>query len=844
MSTFLWSLANLILQGATVVPEFVVTTGGELRSQKSSVTGSANQKGAYIVSWLDSRDGGSPMSWTQAYLQYVPASGLPQKPNSHLNTSLSFLYPVISSSVVLFDDAMALTSTTCQRRGIQNDSIGIIVENAILRLWNAEQGFDGSPLAEFVLPLKAPLLCHYSTDLCLGIQNQASSSSDTNRMLFQRFQRSGQLIADTVFIDNGTVTSVTINDAGDFAVAYKSYPSGAFCFRRYTADNSALGEAVVFDPKTTSLALAGDPKGTLLCAWVEYGEDYNYYIYTRRYTSANTPLGSKQLIFESGNMNPGKLTLVKAQQGGYLLCYNLFDTYMLDFSDSLYGVLLDSYGVIKGGAFTINQAEGSTSGIFEFWTTASKDGYTAAWIEDNVVFTRPISSSGILGAELTVSDDQLGYHAQWNESVLEPQSGFFVHWKEGLSHFDAQGLPTIPIWKMDTLKCTYPSLGLDSNFYLSFLVQNRDSVYVQRFTKEGAPEVPARGMGSLGGKKCRQTAVAAGKDSEGVVFWSQAVNTYNVRLYGQRFGADGSKTGVAFLVDSFYNRGNLRAFMFEDGSFVAGVAQASSGAYWLHFYKASGEKEMDVYATDWSTYQSGTTMISNSKDRIVVAGMNLLSDTLFFKVFDRQFNQIGGRQFIATSHLFHAEPYFLAAAMSPSGRFVIAWMELDDAGNMNLWGELFSRDGEPITAPFRVNDADQWPYSFQFSGPRGVSCTDDRILFTWLENRTHRGWDVVAKVTDWNLTGITSPPVTPATHQLPSEVEITSPIGPTVTLHYSNCPNGFRGRVFDASGRQVDEIQSPQSEGTIQWGKCYGSGVYFIFAEGSKANPARVVLIK
>ncbi len=82
-------------------------------------------------------------------------------------------------------------------------------------------------------------------------------------------------------------------------------------------------------------------------------------------------------------------------------------------------------------------------------------------------------------------------------------------------------------------------------------------------------------------------------------------------------------------------------------------------------------------------------------------------------------------------------------------------------------------------------------------------------------------------------------PVTPVTH-----LEIISPIGPTVTLRYSNCPNGFAASVYDAGGRKVDEIKSSNQAGVLSWGSHQSPGVYFIVSNGTSTKPMKAVIVR
>ncbi|TKJ44299.1 hypothetical protein CEE36_00735 [candidate division TA06 bacterium B3_TA06] len=84
-------------------------------------------------------------------------------------------------------------------------------------------------------------------------------------------------------------------------------------------------------------------------------------------------------------------------------------------------------------------------------------------------------------------------------------------------------------------------------------------------------------------------------------------------------------------------------------------------------------------------------------------------------------------------------------------------------------------------------------------------------------------------------------PVTPVTHL--SSWQITSSVGRQITLRYSDYPQGFSASVFDATGRKVDELHSDQPSGTIEWGECYGPGVYFI-RDAESSTTQKAVLVR
>jgi len=86
-------------------------------------------------------------------------------------------------------------------------------------------------------------------------------------------------------------------------------------------------------------------------------------------------------------------------------------------------------------------------------------------------------------------------------------------------------------------------------------------------------------------------------------------------------------------------------------------------------------------------------------------------------------------------------------------------------------------------------------------------------------------------------------PVTPEISVTPL-IHLNS-IGQQIVLKYSNHPGGFLANVFDASGRKVDELHSPGTQGILRWGEGFKAGVYFIKPSDTNVEEARkVVLVK
>lgn len=73
--------------------------------------------------------------------------------------------------------------------------------------------------------------------------------------------------------------------------------------------------------------------------------------------------------------------------------------------------------------------------------------------------------------------------------------------------------------------------------------------------------------------------------------------------------------------------------------------------------------------------------------------------------------------------------------------------------------------------------------------------------------------------------------------------ELVSAIGSEIVLRYEDKPDGFHARVFDASGRLVDEVHSTQTAGSVIWGEAAPDGVYFI-QEVSAESTQKIILLE
>ncbi|NLI98450.1 hypothetical protein GX441_07320 [bacterium] len=119
---------------------------------------------------------------------------------------------------------------------------------------------------------------------------------------------------------------------------------------------------------------------------------------------------------------------------------------------------------------------------------------------------------------------------------------------------------------------------------------------------------------------------------------------------------------------------------------------------------------------------------------------------------------------------------------------------------------------------------------------------DGGFIVVGANNYYNHNMDICLIKTDANgdtLSAVSELPVTPF-----PDFELLSPIGPRIVLRFAEAKEPRVLSVFDASGRKVDEVVAPQAGGVVNWGECYGPGVYFMRVESKGNRPHKVVLIR
>jgi hypothetical protein len=125
-----------------------------------------------------------------------------------------------------------------------------------------------------------------------------------------------------------------------------------------------------------------------------------------------------------------------------------------------------------------------------------------------------------------------------------------------------------------------------------------------------------------------------------------------------------------------------------------------------------------------------------------------------------------------------------------------------------------------------------------------VGATNSDIYFTWQDNRRANGWDIYAKVVDWNWTKVGEEEVVGLPNTFELAQNYPNPFNPTTTIPFTVSGSRFIVRspihttlvIYNILGQKVrtlvDEEKLPENYSVIWDGKDYSgkevaSGIYF-----------------
>ena len=298
----------------------------------------------------------------------------------------------------------------------------------------------------------------------------------------QRFDSAGAKLGSEFQVNTYTTfgqraPTVAIDAAGDFVVAWQSYPQdgsslGIFA-RRFGSSGSPLGGEFVVNTYTTGYqfypSVAMGSSGAFVVAWASYNQDGSSTgIFGQRFDSAGAPAGGEFQVNAYTTNYQTRASVAMASGGSFVVAW---DSYGPDGSgNGIFARRFDSAGVAAGTDFQINTyttgsqifgkvAIDANSRFVVTWESYSQDGSGGG------IFAQRFDSLGArLGTEFQVNTFTTGYQGR-QVIGMNPAGAFVVAWQSYAQdgsgpgvfaqRFDAAGLPAGSEFQVNAFTTNY-----------------------------------------------------------------------------------------------------------------------------------------------------------------------------------------------------------------------------------------------------------------------------------------------------------------------------------------------------------------------------------------------------
>jgi hypothetical protein len=371
----------------------------------------------------------------------------------------------------------------------------------------------------------------------------------------------------TEFLVNTTTAGAQVTPAvaaladGSFVVTWASDGqdgSGYGVYRQlYAADGAPVaGELPVnlayTDGAQNQPAVAALTGGGFVITWASDGQDGGGLgVFGRRFLADGTPTGEEFLVNTTADNWQELSSVIGLSGGGFVAVWQSFGQ-----DGAFYGIFgqrYDAAGTKAGGEFQVNTQTAdwqqqpsvtalASGGFVVAWTSGSQDG----------------SSYGIFGQRYGADGSTAGSEFQVNTYTTGSQ------WTPVTAGLAGGGY--VVVWASD---------GQDGSGY---------GIFGQRFNASGAKVGAEFRANATTANSQSAPGVAATADGGFVVAWeSSGQDGSGLGIFGQRYGAPGTKVGGEFLIntETTDNQQGVTVTGLPDGGFVAAwesISQDGSGA--------------------------------------------------------------------------------------------------------------------------------------------------------------------------------------------------------------------------------------------------------------------------
>ncbi len=826
--------------------------------------------GNFVVSWYEFRDGDA-----DAWFQRLDSAGNSIGANERLNTDISLGWQGDPSSAMGADgrflfcwedrrdignsDLFAQRFDAAGTRlgdnfrasdsaagGDQSMSGAWITPNGMALLaWDDRRfGLTGDIFAQFLNPDGTPRDTNFRVnDDPVGYANQYEpevSGDSSGRFVVawqdgrgqagmdwnvfcQRFNSQGQRLGPNIQATTDTSTqwapNVSCGVNGGFVVTWDDRRNGNWDVygQRYDAGGNPAGQnfKVNDDIGVTSQLGSGvavNRYGEFMVVWTD-GRGGENDVYARRYDAGGNPLGPSFRLSDVSTGSQTDPSIETRPDGGYWAAWADARSGNAD----IYCQRLNRNGGKVGANFRINDDHGSALQRCSSIGMDAQGLICVAWEDErngatDIYRCVTDAAGNLLGANLRLNSDGSGGAVQYYASVAGGNGRFLAAW-------------------------TDMRAGSDST-----------DIYAQYMDASGTP-VGSNFLVNSDGVGASQwyPYVAMDSSNNAVILWMDTRGG-QYQMYCRRYDSNGNPLGPEFAVQDTTGYGYYgSAAMNRSGRFVFAWMDTRSGAsdIYCETYRADGTPiggNILANSDAPGTYHGYPSCAIDEQGRFVVAWEDTRDDVydVYLQWFDSSGTRIGGNERVNDNSI-PGDAYAPSCAFAPDGRLAVEFNdERDFPGNPQIYCQRFNSDGTRISFNKVVNGPNLFPNNHHWTVGQSIAASDNVLAFAWADNRRHKGFDIYAKLTDWDLIGVDE--------ETGDEGRGTRVAGrPSIVRRHGRLETGMAtpsgvASLYDASGRLVRRASSAHRVGFDLRG--ISPGTYFVVTRDDATLDCRKVVVE
>jgi hypothetical protein len=822
--------------------------------------------GNFVVSWYEFRDGDA-----DAWFQRLDSAGNKIGVNERLNTDITMGWQGDPSSAMGTDGRFLFCWE--DRRDIGNSDLFAQRFDATgtrlggnFRASDSAAGSDQSMSGAWIAPGGVALLAWddrrsgLTGDIFAQFLSSDGSPMDTNFRVND----------DGVGEANQYEPEVSGDSSGRFVVAWMdgrgtgSSDWNIFC-QRFNSQGQRLGSNIQV---TTDASIQWTPDvgcgagGQFVVTWDD-ARNGNWDVYAQRYGAGGAPAGQNFKVDDDNG---------SADQSGSSVAVNRYGEFMVVWTDrrsgedDVYARRYDASGNPQGSSFRLSDV--STGSQVDPNIEARPDGgYWTAWADARSgnpdIYCQRLNRNGSkVGANFLVNDDH-GSALQRCSSIGMDANGLMcIAWEDernGATDIyrcvtDAAGSPLGANLRLNGdgpggAAQYYASVaGGDGRFLVAWTDMRAGSdstdIYAQYVDGNGTP-VGSNFLVNSDGSGASQwyPYVAMDSSNNAVILWMDTRNG-PYQMYCRRYDSNRNPLGPEFAVQDSTGYGYYgSAAMNRSGRFI--TAWMDTSDIYCQAFRADGTRiggNILVNLDLPGVYHGYPSCAIDEQGRFVVAWEDTRDDVydVYLQWFDSTGARIRGNERV-NDNLAAGAAYSPSCAFAPNGRLAVEFNdERDCPGNPQIYCQRFGPDGARISFNKMVNEPKLFPNNHHWTVGQSIAASDGVLAFAWTDNRRQKGFDIYAKLTDWDLIGVGEE--TGDNGRATRVAGLPSIVRPNGRLAIGLHSSGPVAWLYDATGRQVRRASPSDRSGFDLTG--ISPGTYFVVARNGTAYDCRRVVIE